>query len=156
MALKTRDCEKMINTAIQNDRKLFIVKQNRYNPPVQAVRHLLDENRLGKLFFAVLNCYWNRNKDYFASSTWKGNREKDGGALFTQFSHFIDLMYWFAGEVKSVYAFVKNYNHPAIDIEDTGIVALKFKSCATGAINFTNCAYEKYGRPITLFGEKEL
>jgi len=155
MALTTQDCEKMINCALDNNRKLFIVKQNRYNPPVQAVRSLLDENKLGKLFYIVLNCYWNRNRNYFAGSTWKGDRKKDGGALFTQFSHFIDLMYWFVGDVESVYAFVKNYNHPEIDIEDTGVVALKFKNGATGAINFTNCAYEKNMEgSITLFGEK--
>ncbi len=155
MALTTQDCEKMIAAKVKSNRKLFIVKQNRYNPPVQAVRNLLNENKLGKLFFIVLNCYWNRNKDYFAASTWKGKREKDGGALFTQFSHFIDLMYWFAGEVKSVYAFAKNYNHPEIEIEDTGVVALEFANGAIGGINFTNCAYEKNMEgSITLFGEK--
>jgi len=155
MALSTQDCEKMIDAKSKNNRKLFIVKQNRYNPPVQAVRNLLNENKLGKLFFIVLNCYWNRNNEYFASSTWKGSREKDGGALFTQFSHFIDLMYWFAGDVESVYAFAKNYNHPEIEIEDTGVVALKFANGAIGTINFTNCAYKKNMEgSITLFGEK--
>jgi predicted dehydrogenase len=155
MALSTQDCEKMIDAKLKNNRKLFVVKQNRYNPPVQAVRNLLNENKLGKLFFIVLNCYWNRNKDYFAASIWKGSREKDGGALFTQFSHFIDLMYWFAGEVKSVYALANNFNHPEIEIEDTGVVALEFVNGAIGTINFTNCAYKKNMEgSLTLFGEK--
>ena len=155
MAISTQDCEKMIEVELKSNGKLFVVKQNRYNPPVQAVKSLLEENKLGKLFSIIVNCYWNRNNNYFASSSWKGNREKDGGALFTQFSHFIDLMYWFAGEMKSVYALAHNFNHPKIEIEDTGVIALKFKSDAIGTINFTNCAYGKNMEgSITLFGEK--
>ena len=155
MALSIQDCKKMIEAKLKNNRKLFIVKQNRYNPPVKAVKNLLENKRLGKLFLLVLNCYWNRNKDYFASSPWKGSKEKDGGALFTQFSHFIDLMYWLAGDVTSVYALVHNFNHPEIEIEDTGVVLVKFKNGAIGTINFTNCAYGKNMEgSITLFGEK--
>ncbi len=154
MALTTKDCEKMIATQIKCKKKLFVVKQNRYNPPVQAVKKLLVENRLSRLYLIAVNCYWNRDKEYFAESTWKGDKEKDGGTLFTQFSHFIDLIYWFAGEVASVFAYVENYNHQYIEIEDTGVVMLKFKSGAMGMINFTNCAYQKNMEgSIALFGE---
>ena len=155
MALSTKGCEKMIEASKQNKQHLFIVKQNRYNPPVEAVKKLLNEDRLGNIINVAVNCYWNRNKDYYNSSDWKGIKSKDGGALFTQFSHFIDLMYWFAGSVKSVYAFAKNYNHPEIEIEDTGVVAIKFINGAMGTINFTNCAYGKNMEgSITIFGEK--
>ena len=154
MALSVWDCEKMIEAELKNNKNLFIIKQNRYNPPVQAVKSLLEENKLGKLFSIIVNCYWNRNRDYFAASPWKGERAKDGGALFTQFSHFIDLLYWFGGEVKSVYAYAKNYNHPEIEIEDTGVVAIKFENDAIGTFNFTNCAYGKNMEgSITIFGE---
>ena len=155
MALYTNDCEKMIEASNKNKQHLFIVKQNRYNPPVHAVKKLLNEKRLGNIINIAINCYWNRNKEYYYSSDWKGIKSKDGGALFTQFSHFIDLMYWFAGSVKSVYAFAKNYNHPEIEIEDTGTVSLKFTNGAIGTINFTNCAYGKNMEgSITLFGER--
>ena len=155
MALSTQDCEKMIEAYKKNKLHLFIVKQNRYNPPVHAVKKLLDENRLGNIINIAVNCYWNRNKDYYYSSYWKGVSSKDGGALFTQFSHFIDLMYWFVGEVKSVYAYAKNYDHPEIEIEDTGVVAIEFANGAIGTLNFTNCAYgQNMEGSITLFGEK--
>ena len=155
MALFVNDCEKMIEALRKNNRHLFIVKQNRYNPPVNAVKKLLNKNNLGKVFYIIVNCYWNRNKDYYSSSDWKGIRSKDGGALFTQFSHFIDLMYWFAGPVKTVHAFAKNFTHPEIEIEDTGTVSLKFANGAIGTINFTNCTYGKNMEgSITIFGEK--
>lgn len=154
MALTSDDCENMVEAARTNERKLFIVMQNRYNPPVQAVRKLIDENKLGKIYSIVLNCYWNRNKEYFASSPWKGSREKDGGALYTQFSHFVDLVYWFAGKATSLHAIADNYNHPEIEIEDTGVVTVKFESGSLGSINFTNCAYNKNMEgSITIFAE---
>lgn len=154
MALTSDDCEDMVEAARTNKRKLFVVMQNRYNPPVQAVRKLIDEDKLGEIYSVVLNCYWNRNKEYYDSSPWKGFREKDGGALYTQFSHFIDLVYWFAGKATSVHAIADNYNHSEIEIEDTGIVTVKFASGALGSINFTNCAYDKNMEgSITIFGE---
>ena len=155
MSLSVVDCKKMIEASQRNNRHLFIVKQNRYNPPVNAVKKLLDENRLGNIINIAINCYWNRNRDYYYYSDWKGIKSKDGGSLFTQFSHFIDLMYWFAGDVKSVHGFANNFTHPEIDIEDTGNVSLKFANGAIGTINFTNCAYGKNMEgSITLFGEK--
>ena len=155
MALSIKDCEKMIEASRRNNRYLFVVKQNRYNPPVNAVKELLNNNRIGKIINISVNCYWNRNKEYYSSSDWKGIRSKDGGALFTQFSHFVDLMYWFVGPVKSVYALSSNFIHPEIEIEDTGTVSLKFANGAIGTINFTNCAYGKNMEgSITIFGEK--
>lgn len=155
MSLSVNDCERMIEASKKNNRQLFIVKQNRYNPPVNAVKELLNKNKIGKIINVAVNCYWNRNKDYYSSSDWKGIRSKDGGALFTQFSHFIDLMYWFAGPVQNVYAIANNFTHPEIEIEDTGSVALKFSNGAIGTFNFTNCAYGKNMEgSITIFGEK--
>lgn len=154
MALFSKDCANMVEAAITNKRKLLVVMQNRYNPPVLATKKLLDEGRLGRIYEIVLNCYWNRNREYYAESPWKGFKEKDGGALYTQFSHFIDLVYWFAGKATSVHAIADNYNHPEIEIEDTGIVTVKFASGALGSINFTNCAYGKNMEgSITIFAE---
>ena len=81
MAINVQDCGEMIKEAEKANRRLFIVKQNRYNPPVQAIKEAIDENRLGKILSVQLNCFWNRNLEYYAQSDWKGTKELDGGTL---------------------------------------------------------------------------
>jgi len=155
MALKTRDCELMIKAADEAGKRLFIIKQNRYNPPVVAVKKVLDEGRLGKVYSIQLNCFWNRGKEYYSNS-WKGTRELDGGTLFTQFSHFIDLLYWMLGDVAAVHSMMHNYDHQGIiEFEDTGIVMLQFVNGAIGAVNYTVNSYGKNMEgSLTIFGEK--
>jgi UDP-N-acetyl-2-amino-2-deoxyglucuronate dehydrogenase len=156
MSLSTEDAGKMIKTAERANRRLFIVKQNRFNPPVEALKKLLDENRLGKIFSIQLNCFWNRNSDYYVSSDWKGTNVLDGGTLFTQFSHFIDLLLYFFGDVSELNGFVDNFNHKEeIEFEDTGVIVLKFKSGILGSINYTVNSFGKNMEgSLTVFGEK--
>jgi len=155
LALSLIDAGRMIETAEKNNRRLFVVKQNRFNPPVSAVKTLLNNDSLGKVFNVQLNCFWNRNEDYYANS-WKGTLDLDGGTLYTQFSHFIDLLYWFAGDVSEVYGFSDNYLHQGIiEFEDTGVVCLKFKSGALGTINYTVNSFNKNMEgSLTVFGTK--
>ncbi len=155
MALRVADCEMMINSAEKAGKRLFIIKQNRYNPPVVAVKKALDENRLGKIYNIQLNCFWNRGVDYYANS-WKGTRKLDGGTLFTQFSHFIDLLYWMIGDVIDVQSMMHNYSHRGtIEFEDTGVAMLKFANGAIGSINYTVNSFGKNMEgSLTIFGEK--
>jgi len=155
MALSVSDCGEMINAAEKANKRLFIVKQNRFNPPVAAVKKIIDEGRLGKIYSAQLNCYWNRNNEYYENS-WKGTKDLDGGTLFTQFSHFIDLLYWIVGDVKEVTAFTGNYHHKGIiEFEDTGVVNLKFHNGAIGSINYSVNSFDKNMEgSLTIFGEK--
>jgi UDP-N-acetyl-2-amino-2-deoxyglucuronate dehydrogenase len=155
MALSVQDCGEMIKAAENANRRLFIVKQNRFNPPVAAVKKAIDDGKLGRIFSVQLNCYWNRNAEYYKNS-WKGTRAMDGGSLFTQFSHFIDLLYWMVGDVRRVQAFTHNYAHQGIiDFEDTGVVNLEFYNGALGNIHFTINSFEKNMEgSLTLFCEK--
>jgi predicted dehydrogenase len=155
MAINPSDCGRMIGSAEKNNRRIFIIKQNRFNPPVVAVKEAIDAGRLGEIYSVQLNCFWNRNPDYYANS-WKGTLELDGGTLYTQFSHFIDLLYWMLGDIKSVYALTSNFAHKdIIEFEDTGVVAVKFTSGAIGAINYTVNSYGKNMEgSLTIFGEK--
>ncbi|HEY4151079.1 MAG TPA: Gfo/Idh/MocA family oxidoreductase [Chitinophagaceae bacterium] len=155
MALRTEDCRAMIRAAENAGKKLFIVKQNRFNPPVAAVKKLLDEGRLGVVYSIQVNCFWNRPLSYYKDA-WRGTPELDGGPLFTQFSHFIDLIYWLFGEVADATALKANFGHGAvIGFEDTGVVLLRLASGAIGTINYT---LNSYGRnmegSLTIFGEK--
>jgi len=156
MALTAKDCKEMVHISLKENKKLFIVKQNRYNPPIVAIKNLIDENKLGKIFCIVVNCFWNRGNGYYVNSDWRGIKSRDGGALFTQFSHFIDLMLMFAeSNVDSVYTVANNFNHPDIEIEDTGIATIKFSNGIIGSLNFTNNAYKKNMEgSITIFAEK--
>ncbi len=155
MALTVRDCGEMIIAAERANRRLFCIKQNRFNPPVEAVKKLISEGRLGKIYSIQLNCFWNRNPDYYRNS-WKGTADMDGGTLFTQFSHFVDLLYWMIGDVKNARALMGNYAHQGIiEFEDTGVVILEFRNGAIGTINYTVNSYQKNMEgSLTIFAEK--
>jgi len=154
MALSSRDCGEMIKAAEQANRRLFIVKQNRFNPPVRQVKEWLDQGRLGRILSCQVNCFWNRNRDYYQG--WKGTRTMDGGSLYTLFSHFIDLLYWMLGDVEEVQAVTDNLAHTGImEIEDTGAVILRFAQGCIGTLHYTTNAYEgNMEGSLTLFGEK--
>lgn len=155
MAISVADCGEMINVAEKMNKRLFAIKQNRFNPPVEALKKVIDEGRLGKLFSVQLSCFWNRNADYYENS-WKGTKELDGGTLYTQFSHFIDLLYWLIGDIKQVYAITRNFGHKGIiDFEDSGVIACEFYNGVIGTINYNVCAYQKNMEgSLTVFGEK--
>jgi UDP-N-acetyl-2-amino-2-deoxyglucuronate dehydrogenase len=156
MALSMKECEAMIEAAGKSRKNLFIVKQNRFNPPVAELKKLIDEGRLGRILSAEVNCFWNRNEEYYKQSDWKGRKLIDGGTLFTQFSHFIDLMYWLIGDVKHVRALGRNLNHKGIiEFEDTGAAVIEFASGAIGTFNYTVNSYRKNMEgSITVFGER--
>jgi len=155
MAITVQDCGEMIREAEKANKSLFAIKQNRYNPPVAAVKDALEKGILGKVYSIQLNCFWNRNPDYYENS-WKGTTNLDGGTLYTQFSHFIDLLYWMIGDVKRAYALTGNFAHKGIiDFEDTGVVAFEFCNGAIGTINYTVNSYNKNMEgSLTLFCEK--
>lgn len=155
MALNSRDCGRMIQAAERTNRRLFVVKQNRFNPPVAQVKRWLEEGRLGRIFSGQVNCFWNRNAAYYRDS-WKGTLAMDGGSLYTLFSHFVDLLYWMLGEVEEVSAATANLGHHGlIEIEDTGLAILRFADGCLVSLNYTtNASQGNMEGSLTLFGEK--
>jgi UDP-N-acetyl-2-amino-2-deoxyglucuronate dehydrogenase len=155
MGLSVKECGEMIQAAERANKRLFAIKQNRYNPPVAAVKDIIDAGKLGEVTSIQLSCFWNRNTDYYANS-WKGTKDLDGGTLFTQFSHFIDLLYWLIGDVEEVAAYMGNFAHEGIiEFEDTGVVILKFTNGAIGTVNYTVNSFDKNMEgSLTIFGEK--
>jgi UDP-N-acetyl-2-amino-2-deoxyglucuronate dehydrogenase len=155
MAITSLDAKAMIAAAKKNAKELFIVKQNRFNPPVVAVKKVLDENKLGKIYSFQLSCFWNRPKEYYNLSAWKGSKELDGGVLYTQFSHFIDVLCWFFGKEKNIQAQFANFSHQhCMAFEDTGMVLLEFENGVMGTINYNVNAYPKNMEgSLTIFGE---
>ncbi len=156
MALSEAECSRMIAVANETGKTIFAVKQNRYNPPVQEVKKLMAANGLGKIYMIQVNCFWNRGDAYYAESDWRGKRLKDGGCLFTQFSHFVDILYYLNGPVTNAQGWVHNYAHlHNTELEDTGSFTLKAANDAIINLNFTTCAYQKNMEgSITIFAEK--
>lgn len=155
MAIHSSDCLDMIAAAKSTNKKLFVVKQNRFNAPVAAVKQALSNESFGKLYSAQINCYWNRPSKYYEDG-WRGTMELDGGTLFTQFSHFVDLLYWMFGDVDDVAAFTTNAAHEnIIQFEDSGVVSLKMKNGMLAGIHYTVNTHQKNMEgSITVFAEK--
>lgn len=142
MALTLDDADAMIKACDANGIKLFIVKQNRYNLPVQQLKNALDQNRFGKLVLGTVRVRWCRTQEYYDQDNWRGTWKYDGGVLTNQASHHIDLLEWCMGEVESVFA---KSTTALVDIEteDTAIVTVKFKNGALGIIEATTAIRPK-------------
>ncbi len=156
MALTKAECEKIIFKAMQVGKHVFCVMQNRYSPPAQWIKELLQENTLGAIFMVQINCYWNRDERYYKKEGWKGRRDLDGGTLFTQFSHFIDIMYWLFGDIKDIQAKFNNFNHPnSIEFEDSGFVNFNLVDGGMGSLNYSTSVWDNnFESSLTVIGEK--
>lgn len=154
MALSVKDCQEMNLVAQQQKKKLWVVKQNRYNVPVKLAKDAIKKGRLGKIFMIKCDILWNRYQGYYDESPWRGKKIQEGGALYTQASHFIDLLVWWCGDVVSVKSQMETQNH-TIETEDSGNAILKFSSGTLGSLNWTTCVYNKnYEGSITIVGER--
>ncbi|NQW42612.1 MAG: Gfo/Idh/MocA family oxidoreductase [Bacteroidetes bacterium] len=156
MALSKADCEKIIFKALQVSRQVFCVMQNRYSPPSEWVKKLVEEDVLGKIFIVQINCYWNRDNRYYKADGWKGKLALDGGTLFTQFSHFIDIMYWLFGDISDIQAKFNDFNHKdTTDFEDSGFVNFNFVNGGMGCINYSTSVWNhNLESSLTIIAEK--
>ncbi|MFN3665227.1 MAG: Gfo/Idh/MocA family protein [Sediminibacterium sp.] len=156
MALSVTDATRMINAAKKHKRFLFTVLQNRFNVPIVALYKAIHQGRLGKIFSVQVNCFWNRDSIYYKNHSWHGDAALDGGVLFTQFSHFIDLILWYFGSVSAIHVFAHNVNHRYTQLEaDEGIVSLRFENGILGSLQFSINTYQQNMEgSLTLIGEK--
>ncbi len=153
-SLYAPETEKLIQKAKDKNLQLFGVMQNRYSPPSRWLKSLIEENRLGNIYSVVINCIWNREAAYFTESSWKGNLHQDGGPLFTQFSHFVDTLYWLFGKVEITHAEFQTYKLGAyIEFEDSGLFSFRLKDGGHGTFNYSIAAYESnLESSITIIG----
>lgn len=156
MGLSKAECEQVIFKALQVSRQVFCVMQNRYSPPSQWVKDVIDRRLLGEIFMVQVNCYWNRDERYYKKGTWKGIQRMDGGTLFTQFSHFIDIMYWLFGDIDEIQAKFADFNHKDLtDFEDSGLVNFRFVNGGMGCINYSTSVWnQNLESSLTVIGEK--
>ncbi|MDX1652759.1 MAG: Gfo/Idh/MocA family oxidoreductase [Brumimicrobium sp.] len=154
MGLSKDNCERVIFKALQMSKHVFCVMQNRYSPPSQWIKSVIEEGLLGDIFMVQLNCYWNRDDRYYKKGGWKGTADLDGGTLFTQFSHFIDIMYWLFGDIKNIQGKFNDFTHQELtDFEDSGFVSFDFVQGGMGSINYsTAVADQNLESSITIIG----
>lgn len=142
MSLTRRDSEALIFKGLQKHKQVFCVMQNRYSPPSVWLKDLLESGKLGEIYMVQINCYWNRDNRYYKAETWHGKKDLDGGTLFTQFSHFIDLMYWYFGDITNIQAKFADFNHAELtDFEDSGFVSFDFANGGMGSLNYSTSVW---------------
>ena len=155
MGLTKESCEKILFKALQESKHVFCVMQNRYSPPSEWIKSVITDGLLGEIYMVQLNCYWNRDDRYYKSGGWKGTADLDGGTLFTQFSHFIDIMYWLFGDIKNIQGKFADFNHQTTTaFEDSGFVSFDFISGGMGSINYsTSIANQNLESSMTIIGK---
>lgn len=155
MGLSRKECEQVLFEALQQDRQVFCVMQNRYSPPSVWLKELLQSKKLGQIHKVLINCYWNRDGRYYQPGSWHGSLDLDGGTLFTQFSHFIDMMFWLFGDVTNIQAKFSNLNHKdSIQFEDTGQIMFDFEHGGVGSFNYSTSVWDQnLESSMTIIGE---
>ncbi len=145
MALNKQDAEKIIKKSIDKNKKVFVVMQNRYSPVLNSLKNLIDNKNLGEIYFININCFWNRNEEYFSKHEWHGDLNYDGGVLYTQFSHFIDAIYWIFGDFININTFLKKFKKSEnIEFEDTGNINFELNNGAICNFNFSIASFNKH------------
>lgn len=154
MATRWQDGKRMVAACDAAGVRLFVVKQNRRNATLQLLKRAVDQNRFGRIYMATLNVFWTRPQEYYDSAAWRGTWEFDGGAFMNQASHYVDLLDWLIGPVESVQAYTATLARD-IEVEDTGVLAVRWRSGALGTMNVTMLTYPKnLEGSITVIGEK--
>ena len=154
MAISLTGADALVHACDKAGVQLFVVKQNRLNPPVQLLKRAVDRNRFGRIYMASCTVHWARPQEYYDQAPWRGTWEFDGGAFMNQSSHYVDLIQWLMGPVESVMAKTATLAR-RIETEDSGVAILKFRSGALGTIQVTMLAYPRnLEGSITILGEK--
>jgi UDP-N-acetyl-2-amino-2-deoxyglucuronate dehydrogenase len=154
-ALNINDGKKVLAKASDKGRHVFPVMQNRYSPPAVWIKEVMESGILGQLYMVRLNCFWNRDERYYKQGSWHGTKDLDGGTLFTQFSHFLDMLHWLCGDIQNISARFASFNHKHLtEFEDSGMVHFDFVKGGMGCLNFSTSVWDKnFESSITITAE---
>lgn len=134
---------------------VFPVMQNRFSPPAVWLKEIMNAKVLGKIYMVQVSCFWNRNEHYYAKGSWRGTKHLDGGTLYTQFSHYLDIMYWLFGDISNIKSKFADFNHTDLtEFEDSGIITFDFVSGGMGSFTFSTSTYhENLESSLTVLAE---
>jgi UDP-N-acetyl-2-amino-2-deoxyglucuronate dehydrogenase len=154
MATRWHDGLRMVKACDDANVRLFVVKQNRRNATLQLLKQAVEQGRFGRIYMVNINVFWTRPQEYYDSSAWRGTWEFDGGALMNQASHYVDLLDWLIGPLESIHAYTGTLARN-IEVEDSGVISVRWRSGALGSMNVTMLTYPKnLEGSITILGEK--
>lgn len=155
VALTKIDAEAIHQKSKEVSKHVFCVMQNRFSQPSELLKELISKQILGDIFMVQINCFWNRDERYYTQGSWHGTKKLDGGTLFTQFSHFIDTLYWLFGDITNIKSKLYNFSHQStIDFEDSGIITFDIVSGGMGTLNYTTSTWNKsIESSITIIGK---
>lgn len=154
MAMTIQDADRMIEMARSNRKNLGVVYHNRFNRASRVLKAALDDGQLGKLVCGTVSVKWYRPQQYYTDSGWRGTEAMDGGVLMNQAIHHIDLLLWYMGEVTELSGYRATLGHD-MEMEDTAVVSLRFRSGALGSVEATTCAYpENLEETLTIIGTR--
>lgn len=154
MATRWDDGKRMVAACDDAHVRLFVVKQNRRNATLRYLKQAIENKRFGRIHMVNLNVFWTRPQEYYDSAAWRGTWEYDGGAFMNQASHYVDLLNWLIGPVESLQAYTATLERN-IEVEDTGVLSLRWRNGALGSVNVTMLTYPKnFEGSITVLGEK--
>lgn len=154
MATRWHDGLAMVKACDEAGVRLFVVKQNRRNATLQMLKRAVEQKRFGRIYMVNINVFWTRPQEYYDSAKWRGTWEFDGGAFMNQASHYVDLLDWLIGPIESMQAYTSTLERD-IEVEDTGVLSVRWRSGALGSMNVTMLTYPKnLEGSITILGEK--
>lgn len=156
VALTKADAEKILSKSLEVSKHVFCVMQNRYSPPSVWLKNIIKDKVLGDIYLVKLDCFWNRDERYYKKGSWHGDKRLDGGTLFTQFSHFIDIMYWFFGDITNICGNFADCCHQDLtDFEDSGCITFNFINGGMGCLNYSTAVWDtNMESSITIIGSK--
>jgi UDP-N-acetyl-2-amino-2-deoxyglucuronate dehydrogenase len=156
MGLTKASVEQVLFKALNVSRQVFSVMQNRYSPPSKWIKSIIEDRIMGDIYLVQVNCYWNRDDRYYKKGDWKGSQQLDGGTLFTQFSHFVDIMYWLFGDISDIKAHFGDFNHQGLtDFEDSGMATFRFNNGGMGCLNYSTSVWDcNLESSITIIAEE--
>jgi UDP-N-acetyl-2-amino-2-deoxyglucuronate dehydrogenase len=154
MATRWSDGVAMVKACDEAGVRLFVVKQNRSNATLQLLKRAVEKKRFGRIYMVNINVFWTRPQEYYDSAKWRGTWEFDGGAFMNQASHYVDLLDWLIGPIESIQAYTGTLARD-IQVEDTGVMSIRWRSGALGSMNVTMLTWPKnLEGSITVIGEK--
>lgn len=156
IALTISDAKRIVETSVETGITFFPVMQNRYSPPSKWLKEIISDKKLGDLCLIEVNCFWNRDNRYYKPGHWHGTADMDGGVLFTQFSHYVDILLWIlGGAVKVDHVSMDNFTHHGIThFADSGIISFRHGK-TIGSFNFSTSAWDRnMESSITILGSK--
>ena len=154
MSLSLKDAIEMNEVFKTLNKKLFVIKQVRLLKRISLIKEAIEKNHFGRIYLSNINLFWSRPQSFYDENNWRGTEKLDGGTLYNQAIHYIDLMVWLLGEVSRVHCFSSTLARD-IEVEDTAVLNLDFKNGAKGSINATTLTYPKNLEcSFTILGEK--